>query len=44
MVKCHPRGDVILLGSRQSNKLINTLKVPQTGELKTDQSFRIQDY
>jgi hypothetical protein len=36
------QGDVILLGSRLSNKLINTLKVPQSGELKTDQSFRIQ--
>jgi hypothetical protein len=35
-------GDVIILGSRQSNRLINSLKVPQTGELKSDQSFRIQ--
>ena len=36
------QGDVIILGSRQSNKLINILKATQTGELKSDQSFRIQ--
>ena len=40
--KLPAQGDVIILGSRQSSKLINSLKVPQTGELKTDQSFRIQ--
>lgn len=36
------KGDVILLGSRESNKLLNSLKILQNGELKSGQSFSIQ--
>jgi len=34
-------GDVILLGSRQSNPLIAARRVPETPPLATDQSFRL---
>ena len=40
--KLPAKGDVIILGSRESNKLINSLKIPQSGELKTEQSFCIR--
>ncbi len=40
--KLPSKGDVIILGSRESNKLLNKLKIPKADEMKTEQSFHVQ--
>jgi len=39
-----PNGDVIIIGSRESNPLIAEKALPDTILLKTDESFRIQSF